>query len=373
MSGKRTPANAPRTGLFERLRRWVDPASETDVSGSRSGEHSGDGEERSSSSSRKSTTSGDGEAQRASSNRNAPRSRDDGERKRPAPDGGAADVDTDADATAFDVEDGDDADGPTVDDLDHRIDELEARVDRQSASIDGVRSSQAELADRVDGMDDRTRRLLGVYDRLTDDVNPLTDDSHARENGSDPESAANAEWAEYRFGVVAGPPSADAGGDPGAAVTESAAETGVERGGVESEGDGVVTVDDLGGPDAVGSDGAPDAGGESPPPSSGRVGIAGADGYAMDLVVFEWLTTLICAAGPAGALRAIRQYERIGWIDADLRSHLEAVLGGPALDADVDPTEPGELAVADHERSYEYVRRLAVLRRLGAGGDGGNE
>lgn len=114
---------------------------------------------------------------------------------------------------------------------------------------------------------------------------------------------------------------------------------------------------------------------ERPAPDGGTTGLgveadaptgfapgASADGYAVDLVIFEWLTTLIDAAGPAGALRAVDQYERMGWIDADLRSYLESALGGPALDVDVDPTDPGELTVADHERSYEYVRRLSILR-----------
>lgn len=321
---------------LERLRRWLDPA--PDLDGDADGGDAG---------------------------------------RRIEPDGGAAGPAAASAAVEGDPADGpalgDDpeVDGPAIDDLDHRLDELEARVDRVSSSVEGARSSQADLADRLDEMDDRVRRLLGVYDRLTDGVNPLTGEGDAAEG-------------EYRFGVVGdaageGDPSASTGDDRSPATegdrsggNRGASEaTGVAAGGRAPAGDpnGAVTVEDLWTAEA--NDDVRAAADGSPPPAE-PVGFAtDAGGYATDLVIFEWLSMLIDAAGPAGALRAIDRYERMGWIDSDLRVHLETVLGGPALDADVDPREPGELTVTEHGRSYEYVRRLAVLRRLRA--DGGRE
>lgn len=304
-----------------------------------------------------------------------------GDPERPAPDGGATHADVPADADLDPNVDADasagvalgggadadaDGDGRAVDDLEHRIDEVEERLDRQSASVRGVESAQTDLADRVDAMDDRTRRLLGVYDRLTDDVNPPTDAGPA-----DGDAGGSAD-DEFRFGAVGEPDDADAAHRNADRDADDAGVATASPSRDESSADGVVTIDDLGSADADadGADAPPAPPASAPPAGDGRSAAAGlaveADvgGYAADLVIFEWLTALIDAAGPAGALRAVGRYERTGWIGPDLRAYLETVLGGPALDADVDPREPGELTVTDHERSHRYVRRLAVLGRI---------
>lgn len=85
------------------------------------------------------------------------------------------------------------------------------------------------------------------------------------------------------------------------------------------------------------------------------------DGYAAELVVMEWLGTLVRSAGPAGALRAVTYYERLGWISAEVRADLLEQLGGPGLDAGIDPTRTAEPTAEDHAESYTYVRTLARL------------
>jgi len=85
------------------------------------------------------------------------------------------------------------------------------------------------------------------------------------------------------------------------------------------------------------------------------------DGYAAELVAMEWLGMLVRVAGPAGALRALTSYERLGWLGSDARADLVELLGGPGLDVDVDPTRPVEPTAEDHAESYTYVRMLAQL------------
>jgi archaellum component FlaD/FlaE len=89
-----------------------------------------------------------------------------------------------------------------------------------------------------------------------------------------------------------------------------------------------------------------------------------ADTYATEIIVFEWLTSLVSTAGPAATLRAIAYYEEIGWIGPDVKRYLECVLSGPDLDMNVDPSrEPNELTAEDHAESYEYIMKLDAVQR----------
>jgi len=89
-----------------------------------------------------------------------------------------------------------------------------------------------------------------------------------------------------------------------------------------------------------------------------------ADTYATEIIVFEWVTSLVSTAGPAATLRAIAYYEEIGWIGPDVKTYLEDVLSGPDLDVNVDPTrDPSELTAEDHAESYEYIMKLDAVQR----------
>jgi archaellum component FlaD/FlaE len=89
-----------------------------------------------------------------------------------------------------------------------------------------------------------------------------------------------------------------------------------------------------------------------------------ADTYATEIIVFEWLTSLVSTAGPAATLRAIAYYEEIGWVSPQVKTYLEDVLSGPDLDVNVDPTrDPNELTAEDHAESYEYIMKLDAVQR----------
>ncbi len=100
-------------------------------------------------------------------------------------------------------------------------------------------------------------------------------------------------------------------------------------------------------------------------PSSGAVALAGlADTYATEIIVFEWLTSLVSTAGPAATLRAVAYYEEIGWISPRVKAYLESVISGPDLDMNVDPSrDPNELTAEDHAESYEYIMKLDAVQR----------
>jgi Putative archaeal flagellar protein D/E len=80
------------------------------------------------------------------------------------------------------------------------------------------------------------------------------------------------------------------------------------------------------------------------------------------VLTLEWLSTLTAVAGPAGALRAVRHYEQIGWIGSTARRQIESLLASPSLDVFVDPTDPSEPTAGQHRQSYQYLVVLKTLR-----------
>ncbi|MEF8841528.1 MAG: flagella accessory protein C, partial [Haloarculaceae archaeon] len=111
---------------------------------------------------------------------------DDGDEEPDEPEGGADDPFGTDDPEATTTRE----DGPDVVEIEHRVGELEEGLERSEGRIESVQHSQEEVAERVEGLNDTVRDLLGVYERLTSDVNPFTD----AEGDGRPES----------FGVVNG-------------------------------------------------------------------------------------------------------------------------------------------------------------------------
>ncbi|QCS41366.1 FlaD/FlaE family flagellar protein [Natrinema versiforme] len=263
-----------------------------------------------------------------------------------------------------------------LDDLYYRLDELEEQLEDKSSELGTVQDSQQQVADRVEEMNDTVRQLLGVYDMLTDDVNPFTGAGEERngfgvfgEDESPPEEPT-------RSGVGV----ADGG-------TKSAEETVsfddlkdvIEDAAAQSDGDGsgetiafdedsdaddttvevqaTESVDESDADDADEDDGNDEGGSDVTLETL-------ADTYATDIIVLEWLTELVRTAGPAATLRAISYYSEIGWIDEEVRDHLEAMLSGPDLDIHVDPgTTPDELTAEDHADSYTYIMKLQEIHK----------
>lgn len=85
------------------------------------------------------------------------------------------------------------------------------------------------------------------------------------------------------------------------------------------------------------------------------------DAYVGDLLVIEWMEFLVENADVADAARAVRYYERIDWVAADVARTLEDFLVGFGRVNVAETDRPGttELSHAHHVRSLEYVQALA--------------
>lgn len=251
--------------------------------------------------------------------------------------------------------DGDD-DERALRDLDVRVGDLESSLEQTESSLKAIRSQQSELSEDIEEVNDTVRQLLGVYDQLTAESNPF-DDGH-----------------DGGFGVVETPDddtdsteptddAADAAGtDDESVVTfeDLTDENGEDDANVEPVDDEEFLWDDEQPADDERVPEEPESAPVETAPELTKV----EGGYAADLLVFEWLSDLVCTAGPASALKALQYYESVGWISPSVRRELEAVLSGPHLDAHVDPGDPSELSAGDHADSHGYVRRLGALSAM---------
>jgi archaellum component FlaD/FlaE len=273
----------------------------------------------------------------------------------------------DAESTEPSSESEPDDDERALRDLDVRVGDLESSLEQTESSLKAIRSQQSELSEDIEEVNDTVRQLLGVYDQLTAESNPFEDGSSG--NG---------------FGVVETPDGGD--GDSNASPDDTHTD-----GPHEDTDEEVVTFEDL-------TDGETDANVDpvddeeflwdeeqsavddldpkehteertseerTSVPAEATAELTEIEGgYAADLLVFEWLSELVCASGPASTLKALDYYESVGWISPSVRRELEAVLSGPHLDAHVDPGEPSELSAGNHADSHGYVRRLGALAAI---------
>jgi archaellum component FlaD/FlaE len=315
---------------------------------------------------------------------------DDGGDDRPAEaDGGdpASAPDPEPDAAA----------GPTTEELDVRIEELEDDLESTGASVRAIQSSQEEMADAVDEVNDTVRRLVGVYDRLAAEQNPFLDGpdeaadgatvvGDAAADGTVPADDAGDDAADRE--PAGGVDDADDTDDADATDAADAADAADDAGATDpatngADDDGVVSFADLRddgeGEHDGGGEGEHDGGGGGPAvPSSGTDGTttgrgaAGSvggdggpllaslpDGYAGEAVAMEWLSTLMAESGAAGAVRAVEHYEDAGWISPAVTRRLVDLVAAPGVDDGAGRLR--EPTAADHARSYGYVR---VLRGL---------
>ena len=337
----------------------------------------------------------------------------------------------------FGADEQNDDDGPDAAEVDVRVDELEGELETTTSSIRELQSSQDEIAESIEEMNDTVRQLVGVYDRVTAEENPFVDD---------PAAPAESDTAALMSDDSAGERTTDFADDG-----TSAEAAGERAHGGASDDDQVVSFDDLleqtdddaaaehhqptehpfidNPADSVAEDtdspasesteawdtndfpgnesfetptddragfgvhdddlteagrypadtpprtdretGQSVPGGQNSPPSS-TTGASGRDpvltsvpqGYAGDILVMEWLATLMDSSGPAGALRAVNHYENMGWISGEVRERLVDVIGGPSLDVFVDPTQAREPTADDHAASHEYLRVLDRLSEI---------
>jgi archaellum component FlaD/FlaE len=262
-------------------------------------------------------------------------------------------------------------DGPDVNELDVRLDELDDELSSTESSVRALQNSQEEMADSIDEMNDTVRQLVGVYDRLAAEENPFVDDPTEAAGGASPMAGVDGEEAD------AAVPDADPAPDEPARDDHAPAEES------EAAADPVVSFDDLQEEPAAdpfdaaaefetGSapdhqerrGGDDDAARDSQAADGGPVLESIPDGYAGEVLVMEWLATLMDRSGPAGAFRAVDYYENVGWISPKVEERLVDVIGGPALDVFVDPTQAREPTAEEHAVSHEYIRVLACLNDI---------
>lgn len=247
-----------------------------------------------------------------------------------------------------DVGDGDDDDtvetGDALEDLRHELDQVAADLETTQSKLRAVQSERDEMVSRLDGLEDDTAQLLGVYDRLTAQVNPFGENWQQSAEGRPDDS-------EGRYGVVS-------------ASTGSATPTPVETNGHADTHahDEEKSIDEL-------VD-------ETPPeptvdttesfsqgrPPSGVYLRALSPSFATEVLLMEWMTMLIDNAGPGGAMKAVDYYERINWIDESVKNHLEDLLGGVQTAPLSAEGAVADLTSEEHSQSFAYIMKLDGLR-----------
>jgi flagellar protein FlaE len=70
-------------------------------------------------------------------------------------------------------------DGGQVDELEHRIDEIETELDDLSSTVETVRTENEQISASVADVEENVRKLLDIYEMVTNGVNPFADDVDA--------------------------------------------------------------------------------------------------------------------------------------------------------------------------------------------------
>ncbi|WP_224333876.1 FlaD/FlaE family flagellar protein [Haloprofundus halobius] len=246
--------------------------------------------------------------------------------------GGPSDDGADADVAAG---------GDAIEDLRHELDQVAADLETTQSKLRAVQSERDEMVERLDGLEDDTAQLLGVYDRLTAQVNPF--DEQWRQSAE----TAHAD-AESRYGVVT--PTEPVRSEP----------VDVDDGGFDEPDDDAFDVS----PPDIETPPAPPAGVRAAAPAGASdVYLRGlAPSFATEVLLMEWMTLLIDSAGPGGAMKAVDYYERINWIDESVKDHLEDLLGGVQTAPLAAEGVVDDLTSEEHSQSFAYIMKLDGLR-----------
>lgn len=301
----------------------------------------------------------------------------------------------------------------TTVDLEPRVEELEEEVDRLTSTVSTVRSENEAIADTVDEIEDNIRKLLEIYEVVSQEANPFVEGGEVVDETQQPpvgdQSSTDALFEqvsedldlEVDEGGLGGMEAAGGLGgssdapseeamtfedlkseyrDGGATAAEPAGED-VDRGPAAPPSGEIDEPDEVDAPAEApgGHGGGEDRGSRDPPnaaapPDSPREDRAGStsagkpylravpDGYLAELLMLEWVDFLTRSAETGEVLWAIDYYHRIDWIGEAVADHLRTVVEGlsaePSTPADTFNSEPGSLTVDDHARSLEFVSRL---------------
>lgn len=245
--------------------------------------------------------------------------------------------------------------GDAVEELQYNLDEVRNRVGTHESAIESLENDQESMEERLDEIQETNATLLGVYDRLTDDINPFSSPSERDAVAPDDET----------YGVMSGEASDDIGYERHTAADEDEGE----------DDEDVVSFSDL--KENLDADEESEtADDEGPVETPARPVSASQSGdspylnalaptYATDVVLMQWVSMLVDTAGPAGALKTIDYYAQIDWISPAVKRQLETVLSGAHdLDEDQPSRPPSELSVEAHSESFEHIQKLAQQTEL---------
>lgn len=305
-----------------------------------------------------------------------------------SPDGGGGGLDDGFEDGLGDEEEAFDEVGPRIDDLETELDDL-------ASTVSAVHGDHEELKDSLDEIEDNVRKLLEVYEVVTQSMNPFADEAPAFAGG------ANASGGPSAFGLLDGDEE-DLEGELDAAAEdepvgadelfgdldeEAEAEALLEEAADEDEG---LSFDDLKSEfdfvgdgsetegDAAGNEGAADSDLDFDGDAGSTPAVEGSekpylralpDGFGAELLVMEWLDYLVAESSVQGALRAVRYYGTVGWISEEVATHLQTVLTGmspPQELAATDGGQPAELSVDHHTESLEYISQLRAIAGEGS-------
>jgi archaellum component FlaD/FlaE/archaellum component FlaC len=306
-----------------------------------------------------------------------------------------------------------------LDDISYEIDQLSTEVEENQSTIRTLRNEREGLRERMDSIEENNAKMLGIYDRLTNEINPFAADWDERYD----QKVSEQEGPEY--GVIEPPENemevrreimeqqktddADANEEPATPTqtpdaegavsfddlkhkhtdtdeekrkqpTESTDESEPRRDQTEVEHTTPKKDVQPETPPSTGDDAQFDGSGVEEPPidptaagppvdaapnaSDGPYLSVLAPTVATEVLIMEWLTMLIDIAGPAGAMKALDFYERVGWISADIKRQLEAVLSGALERGDPPSRPPSDLTADEHNRSFAHIVRLAQQEQL---------
>lgn len=269
-----------------------------------------------------------------------------------------------------------------------RIDDLEAELAELSSTVSAIHGEHETMLGSVEDIEENIRKLLEVYEVVTQGANPFADDPRAvaagtggfgllEQDGGEPAADGTDLGEETLFDDVAeGPTSAE--------VEEE--EEGLSFDDLKTEfefvGEGETAEasparsppvpddatghepDDIDDSSARSNEATPAA--EQPTSDDGEkpylADLPG--GFGAELVVMEWLHYLVDESSVAEAMRAVRYYRTVDWIGDGVASHLQTVLSGMNPNRELAATDggrPTELSVDHHTRSLEYISQLGDL------------
>lgn len=249
---------------------------------------------------------------------------------------------------------GDDGSSELTDDiadLEHELSGVRNQVEQNSASIDGLESEQVNVGERLDRIEEHNATLLGVYDHLTESVNPFTGDWEG--------DIEQPDESESKFGVIPGPEDETENEDAWDTETEETDPGQSSERSPEPE----PTFEPASEQPVRTTATEPTSTSTRPPNTDdGPYLTRFAATYATEVLLMEWLTMLVDRSGQEGALKALDHYDRIDWISEPVKRDLEVMLSGAHCDPDTPPQN--DLNTDVHDRSFKYIARLSQQAQL---------